>query len=277
MSLGESLADQLQRAIRDCEVCVFLATRRSIESPWCLAELGAFWGAGKKVLLFMADPDLAETTLPPQFKGTLRADTGPRLIEELKRVHEEYHLAQTRMRRKTQDEFFPTSTEYGSEKDWATLLDDTHQQFDVLGVTLGAWRRSPRFRENVLAKAGAGCKVRAVFMHRDNELLKGLVGLVYDEKKISSVRRDIDESYAYYSDLASAHENISVRQIRVGIPHFMLTRSDKYAVVTQYLTSSSWAHGPTWKCVADSPLFNIVTDEFDHIWTNSTEAGQQNT
>src|SRR5262245_38427407 len=65
MELGESLSEQLVSAIRACEVCIFVATRRSIESPWCLAELGAFWGSGKKVLMFMTDPDLAEATLPP--------------------------------------------------------------------------------------------------------------------------------------------------------------------------------------------------------------------
>ena len=81
MALGDSLSEQLQRAIHTCEVCIFVATRRSIESPWCLAELGAFWGSGKKVLMFMADPDLADSTLPPQFKGTLRADTAARLMK----------------------------------------------------------------------------------------------------------------------------------------------------------------------------------------------------
>jgi TIR domain len=57
MSRDESLADQLRDAIRKCEVCVFIATRRSVESPWCLAELGIFWGAGKRVLLFLGEQD----------------------------------------------------------------------------------------------------------------------------------------------------------------------------------------------------------------------------
>src|SRR5690349_11021996 len=86
MAVGEPLADQLRAAIKRCEVCVFIATRRSIESPWCLAELGAFWGAGKRVVLFMADPDLAETTLPPQFKGSLRADNARTLLDSLRKA-----------------------------------------------------------------------------------------------------------------------------------------------------------------------------------------------
>lgn len=33
MSPGTSLSDQLRKAIPDCEVCIFIATRNAIESP----------------------------------------------------------------------------------------------------------------------------------------------------------------------------------------------------------------------------------------------------
>lgn len=80
MSHGESIAGQLRGAIHACEVCVFIATRRSIESPWCQAELGAFWGAGKKVLVFIGDPDLSDNMLPPQFRGDLKVTNAQELI-----------------------------------------------------------------------------------------------------------------------------------------------------------------------------------------------------
>jgi hypothetical protein len=41
-----------------------VATRQCVESSWCSAELGAFWGHGKKVLVYVADESLAERTLP---------------------------------------------------------------------------------------------------------------------------------------------------------------------------------------------------------------------
>lgn len=85
ISAGESLSDQLQEAIRSCSTCVLIATRRSVESSWCNAELGAFWGSGKRVILFMVDPDLAESVLPPQFKGMVRASSVHELIRGLNR------------------------------------------------------------------------------------------------------------------------------------------------------------------------------------------------
>lgn len=219
--------------------------------------------------MFMADPDLADSTLPPQFKGTLRADTAARLIEAVKRATNEHKEQDARARRNAQSIFFPTSGEYGSEKEWALLLDETERQFDVCGVALGVWRKTNAFRSRVLAKASGGCRVRFLFMHPENPLLRGLL---YNEKSLTSVVHDINESFEYYSELASKDPNIEVRQVRVGMPHFFLSRSDQFAVITQYLNSSTWGSGPTWKCEAGSPLCEVAGLEFEHLWSAGEKA-----
>lgn len=86
LTLGKPLADGLSAAIYECNVCVFLATTRSLDSKWCLAELGAFWGAGKKVLIYLADPDIDESNLPPQFRGNLWTSDAMRLVDAIRRV-----------------------------------------------------------------------------------------------------------------------------------------------------------------------------------------------
>ncbi len=272
MSPGESLADQLRDAIHACEVCVFIATRRSIESPWCLAELGAFWGAGKKVLLFLADPDLADSMLPPQFKGNLRVNTAHELIAAVKATTDEHRQALTQAKRQAPYEFFETSGNYGTEKDWQSLLENTQDRFDVLGVALGAWRRTPGFSKMALAKAGGNCRIRMLLMHPDNDLLKGLL---YNERKLESVLGDIRESYDFYKELTAKDpkRNIEVRQIRRGIPHFFLTRSDQYAVIIQYQSSQEWGSGPTWRCPAQSMLYDAAVKEFEHLWIFGTDEG----
>ena len=88
MSSGESLAAQLREAIRRCDACVFVATRQSIVSHWCLAEVGAFWGAGKRIFLFMGEPGLSDTDLPPQFKRSLWTGDAHQLIKELAKESE---------------------------------------------------------------------------------------------------------------------------------------------------------------------------------------------
>jgi CheY-like chemotaxis protein len=66
---GSSLRDQLRQAVERCSVCIFIATHRSLESSWCGAELGAFWGAKKPVIVYLADSSLADEELPPIVQG----------------------------------------------------------------------------------------------------------------------------------------------------------------------------------------------------------------
>jgi TIR domain-containing protein/antiphage defense system Thoeris ThsA-like protein len=84
LSPGNPLADELRAAIEECELCIFLATTRSIKSSWCLAELGAFWGAGKRVIVYMADPEIEESDLPPQFRGDLWTANAVDLVKGIK-------------------------------------------------------------------------------------------------------------------------------------------------------------------------------------------------
>lgn len=84
MRVGASLSAELREGIRKCEVCVFLATRHSIDSAWCSAELGAFWGAGIRVLVFITDPNLSEDHIPPQFKGDLWTPDVEEILRDVK-------------------------------------------------------------------------------------------------------------------------------------------------------------------------------------------------
>jgi hypothetical protein len=210
MSPGDSLATQLQNAISACHACVFLATRRAIESSWCAAELGAFWGAGKRVYLFMADPDLAESTLPPQFKGTLRVDNASALIEAIKKSEDAY--ATQGLENPT---FFASASDYGKEKDWDALLLGTNNHFDLLGLTLNYWLTTNKFREKILEKARGGCEIRLLLMHENNP---ALVSLFPQNNSLESVRRTINENHSILKQLQATAENqnISVRQLAVS-------------------------------------------------------------
>lgn len=66
---GASLREQLRAAVDDCGVCIFVATKPAIDSSWCGAELGAFWGAGKPIVVYLAEPSLTEDELPPIVQG----------------------------------------------------------------------------------------------------------------------------------------------------------------------------------------------------------------
>ena len=84
LSLGRPLAEGLRAAIEECDLCIFVATARSLESRWCLAELGAFWGAGIRVIVYLADPEIDESHLPPQFRGNLWTSNAAELVDSIK-------------------------------------------------------------------------------------------------------------------------------------------------------------------------------------------------
>ncbi len=66
---GASLREQLRSAVEQCRLCIFVATKNSVGSSWCGAELGAFWGAGKPVLVYLAEQSLTDEELPQVLQG----------------------------------------------------------------------------------------------------------------------------------------------------------------------------------------------------------------
>jgi CheY-like chemotaxis protein len=66
---GDSLREQLRAAVGSCTVCIFVATLSSVQSSWCGAELGAFWGNGVPIIVYLAESSLPEDRLPPILQG----------------------------------------------------------------------------------------------------------------------------------------------------------------------------------------------------------------
>lgn len=84
MPAGTSLRDKLKAAIKECSVCIFIATQKSLDSGWCQAELGAFWGTNKPVIVYKADESISENKLPVQFKGDIYAVRFREVISSVK-------------------------------------------------------------------------------------------------------------------------------------------------------------------------------------------------
>ena len=61
--VGKLLREQLRKEINDCDLCIFIAARKSIKAEWCLAELGAFWGLGKPVFVHVPDKSLRDVNI----------------------------------------------------------------------------------------------------------------------------------------------------------------------------------------------------------------------
>jgi hypothetical protein len=88
LKAGASLKDQLRDAISKCGVCIFVATKNSVTSQWCLNEIGAFWGAGKRIILYAAAAGI-ENKFPPFFQGDYWTADAREVIRQVREELEE--------------------------------------------------------------------------------------------------------------------------------------------------------------------------------------------
>ena len=268
MSAGDSLAGQLRHAIDVCDVCVSIATRRSTESPWCQAELGAFWGAGKRVLLYIADPDLTDAILPPQFKGDLKVSNAQDLIKAIKDCAKEQVLSSP--------EFFRNSTIFGDEK-WQALLYTPTRRFWLVGVALHSWTKMKDFQRVVRDMATkTDADIRFLILHPDNPSIEAIGSLSSTAESANNVRGQIDITSQIFEQLSEL-KNVQFKQLLTKTPNFALTLTDTEAVLSQYLHSVSWGSGPLFSCKNASPLYSILEGEFAALWDQAEMPSSQPT
>ena len=168
--------------------------------------------------------------------------------------------------------FLEHSADYGNPDAWLQLLRNTENVFEIMGISLGSWRRTKAFSQVLKEKAAAGCKVRLLLMHKDNPVLRHLINDAIPEARYSSVTNEIDEVRQYLSDTAEQEPNVEVRQMLQGCPHCQLTRSDQSVVFIPYLYSERSHYSPLWQVPQDSSLYTIMAQEFESLWNANAPA-----
>ena len=211
----------------------------------------------------MADPDLTDDQLPLQFKGNLRTTNAQRLVRDINVALKDVTNSSL-----NSFQFYGASGSYGRDSDWAKILDEASTCVNILGVGLTGWRMMNNSTAHFLNKAKSGCKIRILLMGENNPLLKDL--LLGNKKSLDAVTFDIKESFSYYRELARQMENIEVRKITYGMPHFFLTLTDQICLIIQYTSSTDWGNGPMWICRAKSELYETSMREFDYLWSFGT-------
>jgi hypothetical protein len=158
------------------------------------------------------------------------------------------------------------SAAFATPEAWLKLMLETRESLDLLGISLGAWRRSKGLTEALLQKASDGCNVRILLLHQDNTCLSHLINSDIPEVDLPEVTREIAVMYDYFSKLSARNPRIQVRQIRTGCPHHNLTRMDQRAIYIPYLFSQKTGWSPLWECDRESILYKMLTEEFELLW-----------
>ena len=80
IKVGEIISDQLKVGFRESDCCVLVLSKHTEKSAWCMQEVGAFWGAGKPIIVYLTD----RAARPPElFAGMKLANTLDEVVEGL--------------------------------------------------------------------------------------------------------------------------------------------------------------------------------------------------
>ncbi len=160
----------------------------------------------------------------------------------------------------------PTADEFGRSADWLELFSHTHRSFAVAGINLHDWRKTKGFKEELICKAQDGCRIRVAVMDPENPAFPALINEFSSLISLSEVRVGVEESRAYFEQLAADCPGVQLRTIRRGCPHFNLTITDEAAVAIPYLYSARTANSPLLRSSPGSPLYGTFVSEFETLW-----------
>jgi hypothetical protein len=113
-----------------------------------------------------------------------------------------------------------------------------------------------------------------MLMHPENPVLPHLFVEGLAERSADEVLRAIEQSSAFFAQVAGSTDGVELRWIVRGAPYGQLTRSDEHLLFLPYLNSEPTAYSPVWRARAGSSLYQTMTEEFEVLWrTNEPSAG----
>lgn len=81
--VGEMISDVILAAIQEAVCCVYILNEHSATSAWCHAEVGVFWGNGKRIIVHPIEP---KAPVPEFLAGRRFANTYKEMLESIKDI-----------------------------------------------------------------------------------------------------------------------------------------------------------------------------------------------
>ncbi len=84
VSPGQNISTKIREILSAADCCVVLLNEYTLKSSWCMAELGAFWGAKRTIIGY---PTGGGKEVPPLLLGLRLAKTPAEVVEACKEEH----------------------------------------------------------------------------------------------------------------------------------------------------------------------------------------------
>jgi hypothetical protein len=174
---GEDINVTVQNGVAQATCCVFLLDEHSAKSTWCMAEVGAFWGAGKPVVVYNLLP--SHDAIPPFLRDIKYLDDPEEVVKSVKEILKNLPEQRTdagsllnTLRRHGLTQAFKVCKGVGDpnrEPTMSKLISDEHHAGDKAHFRLVAGsgfsylsRRGPGWRDGLGDAVGNGARLSVV-------------------------------------------------------------------------------------------------------------------
>ena len=154
---------------------------------------------------------------------------------------------------------------YGLTDQWVAMIGAAERNLDLSGIHQRYWTKMTGFRSTVERRAAAGCDIRFLLMHPDNPAFGQYFNPAINIASQQTLQ-EVVAANAFFRELAAAHPQIRVRQIRRGCHHQHVVRTDDRMFVSLVMYSESSRRCPLVECTAESSFFRLMVTEFDALW-----------
>ena len=164
-----------------------------------------------------------------------------------------------------------TSKEFGEAPRFLDVVSQTEERLDLMGISLQAWRDRPS-SQCLKDVAATGCRVRILIMHEDHPALASVINEELPIQRLEGIRTQIRDMHHHFSQMAKSHPTLEVRKIVHGLVHNQLTLTDRKVLLLQYFFSRIGSDSPLLEYPAGSPLYDVVSEEFNLLWERNAPA-----
>jgi len=275
------ITEQMFREIINADLCVAVLTG---QNPNVFYELALAQAIGKPVVILLEKSE--ETPFDVQDLRCVRYDLTPRYLFD--RVFSDEIVSHLKSLEKAgwrgapvfgdllsahsgvgDPRFRARSAEIAGER-WRELLVETDEVFEYVGMSLGYWLQLRDFPDLLAAKAREGCRIRLLICTGADPALGRYLNPKF-HKLFDGVAHKIESTFNSIHTLAKENPGIEVRTLSRHLPHFRATRTDHAAIMVPYLFSEKAPSCPLSECEPDSPLYRLIAQEFDELWSAHQE------
>jgi hypothetical protein len=276
------ITDQMFNSILQEDFCIAVLT---YHNPNVFYELAVAQAAGKPVLILIQkqheipfdikDLRCVQYDLKP--RPLQRGDYKRELVEHIRSLEKRQWQAEPLLARYGRGvdsaasgewSFIPSAATYSQER-WSRLISGASEYLDMMGISLAGWKSTRGFRNQLIQLASGGCRVRLLLMDPNSESLKHRINPELEDLMHSEIMDTIKACRNYYKKLADQAKGIELRTVTNGTINLYVIRNEAEGIGVPYLYSERSAESPLWRCRQGTPLYEMLANEFEALWSKN--------